>query len=107
MEIHNYCVVVTTAGSLDKAEELASLVLDSKLGACVQISQITSFYFWKDKVNNEGEYRLEIKTRSSLYRKLEDLILKNHSYQTPEIIQIPIVNGSEAYLNWVEESTLQ
>ncbi|HBM16634.1 MAG TPA: divalent-cation tolerance protein CutA [Lentisphaeria bacterium] len=104
MKIYDYCVVVTTVDSMEKAEKLASVIIEAKLGACVQISRTTSFYFWDDKVNNDLECKLEIKTKSCLYEKLEELIIKNHSYQTPEIIQIPLMNGSTAYLNWIQEN---
>lgn len=104
MKTSEYCVVITTTDSQEKAELLAHSIVEAKLGACVQITPITSFYFWEGKVNNECEFKLEIKTKSSLYNKIEEFICKKHSYQTPEIIQIPITAGSPAYLQWLDDS---
>jgi periplasmic divalent cation tolerance protein len=66
---------------------------------------ITSFYTWKGQVSNEAEWLLSIKTRTNCFPDLQALIIDNHSYEVPEIIQIPIVDGSQAYLRWVDRST--
>ena len=102
MKSSDCCIVITTTDSKEKAEKLASQIVNSKLGACVQITPITSFYFWEGKVNNDCEYKLEIKTKPAYYNKLEEFILSNHSYQTPEIIQIPINKGNIGYLRWID-----
>jgi periplasmic divalent cation tolerance protein len=100
----NYCVVLTTTSSKDLANELAKKILEEKLAACIQIQEIASHYVWKNEVCNESEHLLYIKTTKSIYGALQDFIKKNHSYETPEIIQIPISAGYVGYLNWISEN---
>ncbi|MCP4024682.1 MAG: divalent-cation tolerance protein CutA [Desulfobacteraceae bacterium] len=100
-----YCMVITTCSKKDEARYLAAKIIEEKLAACVQISSIESFYTWEGKTENEPEQRLLIKTRNELYDRLEQLIRKNHSYDLPQIIQIPIQDGFEEYLDWVDEAT--
>lgn len=101
----SYCVILTTAGSQDEAHRLAELLVSRKLAACVQIANISSVYRWKDQVQKEAEYLLLIKTTTPLYRNVEAAIVENHSYEIPEIVQLPIANGLERYLGWIAENT--
>ncbi|NTW48507.1 MAG: divalent-cation tolerance protein CutA [Chlorobiales bacterium] len=101
----SYSVVITTCASQEDAESLASKIIENKLAACVQLSNIQSYYVWNDAASNELEVKLSIKTRHDLYGKLEAFIRKNHSYQVPEIIELPIQSGSKAYLDWIDEVT--
>jgi len=101
----SHCVVVTTCGSKDEAENLAKRILAAKLAACVQMSDITSFYTWEDKLNEDSEILLVMKTRERLFGKLERLISDHHSYDVPEIVQIPIYAGSKKYLDWIDRVT--
>jgi len=72
----------------------------------VQISgPITSTYRWKGKLETTEEWLCLIKTRESLYQKLEKIIKSLHSYETPEIIAIPIIKGSKEYLSWLDNET--
>lgn len=100
-----YCVILTTAGSQEEADKLAASLVENKLAACVQITPITSYYSWKGKVNKDPEFLLLIKTRDDLYAKVEAHLSQNHSYEVPEIVQLPINQGLEGYLSWVMEST--
>lgn len=100
-----YCVVLTTASSPELAEELAKKIIESKLAACVQVQQIRSYYMWKGVACNEPECLLFIKARSAQYQELEDFVRKHHTYETPEIIQLPIVAGFSPYLQWIDEVT--
>lgn len=102
-----YCIILTTCPNNEEAEALALKILEEKLAACVQLSAITSFYHWKGKTCQEPEIRLLIKTEESLYKNLEEFILRNHSYEIPQIVQIPITNGSDAYLGWIYENTIK
>ncbi|NTV47681.1 MAG: divalent-cation tolerance protein CutA [Chlorobiales bacterium] len=101
----SYSVVITTCASQEDAEALASKIIENKLAACVQLSNIQSYYVWNDAVSHDLEVKLSIKTRHELYDELEAFIKKNHSYQVPEIIEIPIYSGSKAYLNWIDGAT--
>jgi periplasmic divalent cation tolerance protein len=100
-----YCVVLTTTGNQEEADRLARSLIDRKLAACVQVTSITSYYVWNDKVNKEPELLLLIKTTDRLYREVEAFIAQNHSYEVPEIVQVPINKGLESYLHWLEERT--
>jgi periplasmic divalent cation tolerance protein len=97
------CVVMTTAPNKEAAEKLARTVLEARLAACVQIQEITSYYWWDDKINREPEQLLYLKTTSNKYQALEALIAANHSYDTPEILQLPVNAGSEKYLSWMHK----
>ncbi len=101
----NYCIVITTCGTLVEAKKLAFQIVKSRLAACVQISRITSYYTWKRKIHNDFEYRLFIKTRTKLYSQLEQYIKDNHSYDVPEIVKLSIQAGFKKYLDWIDEVT--
>jgi periplasmic divalent cation tolerance protein len=100
-----YCVVQTTVASQTQAETLARLIVEARLGACVQLQPIRSFYRWQNEVQDEAEFLLQIKTRQACYPALEAFIRAHHSYETPEIVQLPIVAGSADYLQWLETET--
>jgi periplasmic divalent cation tolerance protein len=101
----DFCVVLTTTADEEQAETLAKKIVASKLAACVQVQQIKSFYMWKGEVCAEPECLLFIKARSAQYSALESFIKSSHTYETPEIIQLPIQNGHPAYLKWMVEVT--
>ena len=101
-----FCIVITTTSNKDEAKELAKKILESKLAACVQLSHISSYYVWDDKVQNDEEVRVVIKTKKSLFSKLKSFIKQNHSYDTPQIIMLDIKDGNEKYLHWIEEVTI-
>ena len=100
-----YGIIITTTDSEEEARSLSAKLVESRLAACVQVSGITSFYTWKGEVHNDPEYRLLIKTGKDLYHKTESFIRENHSYEVPEIIEVPIRSGLEEYLGWISEVT--
>ncbi len=100
-----FIIIKTTFENKKDAEEVAKKLIESKLGACVQISEVESYYKWNKKIENSKEYKVEIKTTEDNYKKVEELILKNHKYEIPEIVSYELNNGSEKYLNWIEEET--
>jgi periplasmic divalent cation tolerance protein len=98
-------VVITTTETLQDAERLAAMLVERELAACVQIlPSITSIYRWQGKVEKSAECLLLIKTTREAYPELETAIRENHSYQTPEIIALPVEAGSDGYLNWLKAS---
>ena len=101
----NYASVVTTTGTKEEAQRIAQTLLNARLAACIQIFPIESFYHWEGKVERGVEFRLEIKTRRRHFQSIEKLITDLHSYQVPEIIEIPVSNGSEEYLRWIDGET--
>jgi len=100
----NYCLVVTTTSNKEEADSLTKKILDNKLAACVSVSEIESSYFWDGKIESSLEFKLEIKTREDKIDRLKEFVKKNHSYEVPEIIVLPIVDGNRDYFNWIDES---
>jgi periplasmic divalent cation tolerance protein len=105
MTTYEYAMVTTTHDAEDKARALAADAINGRLAACAQIYPIASVYRWEGKVENEQEWRVDFKTRADLVDDLATLIRERHDYDTPEIIAMPIVSGSTAYLNWITEET--
>ncbi len=101
-----YIMVLTTTDSKEVAEGIAERLVEKKLAACVQIiGPIKSVYRWKKKVEKAEEWLCFIKTRASLFSELERVIKQIHPYEVPEIIALPIVNGSSDYLDWLQRET--
>lgn len=100
------CVVLVTCGSAAEAKRIARAVVEARLAACVSLlpGAVTSIYRWKGKVESARERLLLIKTSRNRLAKLQAAIGRLHSYDLPEIIALPIVAGSRAYLDWIEES---
>lgn len=95
-------VIFVTAGSESESETLAKALVESRLAACVNIlSSVRSIYRWEGLVADEREWLLIIKTQASQFFEVEAKVKALHSYQTPEVIALPIVDGSEPYLQWV------
>jgi periplasmic divalent cation tolerance protein len=103
-----YIQISTTTETKDEAQKIAQYLVDQKLAACIQISgTIESTYRWKGKVETANEWLCLIKTRENCFGKVEAAIKKLHSYETPEIIAVPIVKGSKEYLNWLDDELSQ
>ncbi|MBU8849821.1 MAG: divalent-cation tolerance protein CutA [Desulfobacterales bacterium] len=100
-----YCIILTTCPSNEEAHTLASKLINEKLAACVQLSPITSYYTWKGDIHTDPEIRLLIKTKTRLYESVEQFIKQHHSYEVPQIVQLPIMGGSDEYLDWIDENT--
>ena len=99
-------VVFMTASSHEEAENIAGNLVSQKLAACVNIlPNIKSFYWWENKLCKDDELLLIAKIKTSLFKDLEKAVKKLHSYDVPEIILLPIENGSNAYLQWMEKVT--
>jgi len=104
-EIHDALVVLTTVEKREDGERLAGMLIEQELAACVQIlPPMVSIYRWQGNIEHANEVLLLIKTRREVYPRLEAVIKENHSYQTPEIIALPIVAGSTEYLGWLGDS---
>lgn len=103
--MEEYCVVLTTAGAEEEAHRLAGELVSRQLAACVQVVPITSYYVWEGRLNRDPEWLLLIKTTVARYGDVEAFIREHHSYEVPEIVQIPIRGGLDSYLAWVRENT--
>ena len=95
-----------TAASQEEAGRIGEMLVSQKLAACVQVlSPMQSIYVWKGEVQRESEVLILAKTTQSNFAELERQVLAIHSYETPEIIAVPIVAGSTPYLEWLVSST--
>jgi periplasmic divalent cation tolerance protein len=96
-------IALTTCDSEEQAKRIAHRLIEQRLAACVNIvSNVRSVYRWKEKIEDAAEFLLVIKSRRDLFAALRAEIEKIHTYEIPEIIAIPIVDGSEAYLGWFD-----
>ena len=101
-----YIVILNTCPDDALARTLASGLVDHGLAACVNIlPRLTSVYTWQGKREMEDEVLMIIKTRHSLYRDVEQYIIEHHSYDVPEVIALPLTDGSSSYLDWIDNQT--
>jgi periplasmic divalent cation tolerance protein len=98
-------VVFVTASSAKEARVIAQAVLKAKLAACVNIVPgIESHYWWRGRLDHAREHLLVIKSARRHFAKLAALVKKTHSYQTPEIIAVPLSASEANYARWWRES---
>ncbi|MGP1386239.1 MAG: divalent-cation tolerance protein CutA [Thainema sp.] len=100
-------VVLVTTGSEEEACAIAHALVQEKLAACVNFTQIQSVYTWQGEIQQDQEWQLLIKTDLAKFDQLAAKIQALHSYDVPEMIALPIQQGSAAYLNWMSESLAQ
>ena len=101
-----YMVVFVNVPTEEVGEAIAMAVLKEKLAACVNINKgMRSLYWWEDKIQDESEVQLIIKTKLGLYNKLEAVVKELHPYTVPEIIGFPIACGYRPYLDWITRET--
>lgn len=97
-------VVLITVPSRREATRIGRSLVHQRLAACVNVvPQVTSWFWWKDRVQTAREALLIVKTRRDRFRALERAVKTLHQYTIPEIIALPIVAGSQAYLAWVRK----
>ena len=88
----------------DSARQIGTALIENQLAACVNIiPAVESIYQWKGKVCVESEVMALVKTTASRYKQLEEFVVENHPYEVPEVISLPLSQGSEPYLNWVQD----
>ena len=98
-------VVLSTCDSEEQASQIARGLVEKQLAACVNILPgVRSVYRWKGKVEESTEWMLVIKSRRDLFPSLRAELQKLHSYEVPEVIALPVIDGSEAYLAWLDHS---
>ena len=102
----DYIQVFTTTDKNEDAKKIARAVVEKRLAACVQIvGPITSIFWWDEKVDEEQECLLIMKTRKELYDELESEIKKTHPYEVPEIIAQSLAAGNRDYFDWIDKET--
>jgi periplasmic divalent cation tolerance protein len=101
-------VVLVMCGSRREARKIARALVERRLAACVNEmgAPVRSVYRWKGKVETAREFLLAIKTTKGRFAALRAAVLELHSYDVPEVIALPVVEGSRAYLEWIAESVV-
>lgn len=100
-----YIAVVTTVGSLGEAQSMARALVERRVAACAQISEIDSFYIWHGSVQNEKEFRLLFKTTDERYQAVEAAIKELHSYELPAIHAFALEHVYAPYAAWIESNS--
>lgn len=104
--LENQLVVLSTLPDLESAEHMATILVEERLAACVNlVPGLTSIYRWQGTLRREPEYLLLIKTTAARFTQVRERIRALHPYEVPEIIALPIRDGDPAYLNWLTENT--
>ena len=105
--MHEFVQVVSTTARRDEAERIARGLVEARLAACVQVSgPVRSVYRWKEAVEEGDEWIVAAKTRRDLFEPVEKAIRGLHPYEVPEILLLPILAGSRAYLEWLDEQLI-
>jgi len=105
MDNTKYIVILVTAKDKKQATKIACGLLEAKLVACANIIEgVQSLFWWQGKIDSSKEVLLVLKTKKTLFKKIMIKVKSLHSYQTPEIIALPIVAGSDDYLHWINSS---
>ncbi len=98
-------VVLSTCGSEQEAEKLARALIEQRLAACVNVMpRIRSYYRWKGAIETGDEYLLVIKSSRDRLAALLASVEKEHSYEVPEVLALPVLDGAPNYLNWLQSS---
>lgn len=98
-------VVLVACGSAEEARKIARAAVESRLAACANVLPgVESVYRWKGAVEESAEWLLLIKTTRGLFERLAERVRALHSYELPEIVGLPIEDGLEGYLSWIERS---
>jgi periplasmic divalent cation tolerance protein len=101
---NDYIIVLVTTANKAEAEKIAQALLKERLIACANIiNPVTSFFFWSGKIDKVEECLVVMKSRRDLFAELAERLKGLHSYEVPEVLALPIVEGSAAYLGWMGE----
>jgi len=101
-----FVLILVTAADSAEAELISQTLVEKKLIACCNIvNPVFSIFHWKGKIDRETEVLLILKSVKNHFEQIANEVQKLHSYETPEIIAIPIIAGSEDYLNWIKNET--
>jgi periplasmic divalent cation tolerance protein len=101
-----YCVILSTVGSIEEARKIATELVNRKLVACVNLlPAIESIYRWEGKVENGTEVLLLMKTTSENQASVLSALKDLHSYEVPEGLVLQVLDGFESYLDWISAST--
>ena len=101
-----FIIVFITAPNEKEAASISRTIVEERLVACVNIiPSVRSIYRWQGRVEDEQEVLMIVKTKKSLFERLQERVKELHSYEVPEIIGLPLVEGSKEYLDWLGQET--
>lgn len=103
--IDEYIIVTTFCNKEEIANKIVDTLLEKRLVAGCQLSKVYSIYWWNNKLEECNEYKLEFRTKESLFYKIESEIKKIHDYEVAEISYTEIKNGSKDFFNWIDSNT--
>ncbi len=99
-------VIFVTSSSIHEARKIGQTIVEEGLAACCNIVQpIESIFKWQGKLHIEGEVLMIFKTREDMFSNVEKRVKELHSYEVPEIIAVPVTQGSKSYLDWIVKET--
>jgi periplasmic divalent cation tolerance protein len=99
----SFIIVVMTAPNKQEARKIVRTLLEERLIACANIlDYVHSIFWWKGKIEEEKEVLVLMKSRRSLFKKLSEKATELHSYDVPEILALPIVEGCQLYIDWMK-----
>jgi periplasmic divalent cation tolerance protein len=99
---NSYIIILVTCKDKLEAEKITQLLLKDRLIACGNIiSPVTSFFYWLGKIDKADECLIVMKSRRDLFAQVAEKVKSLHSYEVPEILALPIVESSKAYLDWM------
>ncbi len=105
MEKMSYIIVLMTSSNKKEAENITCKLLEERLIACANIVDcVSSLFFWKQKIERENETLVIMKSSEELFKHLTQRIQELHSYEVPEIMALPIIVGSQSYLDWMKNN---
>ena len=99
-------VVLITAPNEEEGLRIARSLVETRLAACVNlVGGVRSIYSWQGKIEDDREVLMIAKTQQHLFPQLSEKVKELHTYSVPEIVALPIVEGSKSYLDWLREAT--
>ena len=106
MNKSNVILILITVPDEKTADSIATMLVDEKLAACVNVVPgLTSYYHWQDRLNKDSEFLLLVKTSPNLFEIIRETVLKLHPYDLPEIIALDISTGFQDYIDWIISQT--
>jgi periplasmic divalent cation tolerance protein len=103
--VSDHVVALSTVGTPEDAERIARALVERRLAACVNVlPNVASVYRWKGEVSRDQELLLVIKTRRDRLEALRQALVGMHPYEVPELVAVPVEQGHEPYLSWIDES---